>query len=219
MLLFYGPWSRPRPCLAGLSACAAKALRGAQGLDAGAIHLPRQMFGVRGSPRAPPVGPAPWPSSPPPSPERGKRTGIKMPGPVRGPAFQAVEKVQGLFRQPSKIPLLSRRTAAQKSSLRSPQALRGKALRGIRFHARRAAAPSRSPAPVQAGPFKLRFFDTLNSPARSISRRAVLPFWFSQFSVVRDLGPKPWGSSSFRGSLTNAWSPRATSTVRSGANS
>ena len=33
--------------------------------------------------------------------------------------------------------------------------------RGIRFHARRAAAPSRSPAPVQAGPFKPRFFDTL----------------------------------------------------------
>ena len=32
---------------------------------------------------------------------------------------------------------------------------------GIRFHARRAAAPSRSPAPVQADAFKLRFFDTL----------------------------------------------------------
>ncbi|WP_295369852.1 hypothetical protein, partial [uncultured Pseudoflavonifractor sp.] len=34
-------------------------------------------------------------------------------------APQAVEKVPGLFRQPSKMPLLSRRTAAQKSSLRS----------------------------------------------------------------------------------------------------
>ena len=61
------------------------------------------------------------------------------------------------------MPLLSRRTAAQKSSLRSPQALRGKALRGIRFHARRAAAPSRSPAPAQAGAVRLKFFDTLNS--------------------------------------------------------
>ena len=65
-----------------------------------------------------------------------------------------------------KMPLLSRRTAAQKSSLCSPQALHGKALRGIRFHARRAAAPSRSPAPVQAGPFKLRFFDTLKTGCR-----------------------------------------------------
>ncbi|WP_294536303.1 hypothetical protein [uncultured Pseudoflavonifractor sp.] len=38
--------------------------------------------------------------------------------------------------------------------------LAAQGFRGIRFHARRAAAPSRSPAPVQAGPFKLRFFDT-----------------------------------------------------------
>ena len=35
----------------------------------------------------------------------------------------------------------------------------------------------------------------------------------------RSLGPKPWGSSSDSGNLTNSWSPRATKTVRSGANS
>ena len=44
------------------------------------------------------------------------------------------------------MPLLLCRAAAQKSSLRSPQALPRKALRGIRSHMRRAAAPSYSPA-------------------------------------------------------------------------
>ena len=46
-----------------------------------------------------------------------------------------------------------------------PGSLAQQGFQGIRFHARRAAAPSRSPAPVQAGAFKLRFFDTLRWPA------------------------------------------------------
>ena len=40
---------------------------------------------------------------------------------------QAVEKVPGLFRQPEKMPILLRRTAAQKSALRLPEALPSKA--------------------------------------------------------------------------------------------
>ena len=45
--------------------------------------------------------------------------------------FQAVEKVQGLFRQPEKMPLLSRRCAVEKSSLRSLNALPSKAFRAF----------------------------------------------------------------------------------------
>ena len=46
---------------------------------------------------------------------------------VCGPGRQAVKKVQGLFRQPAKMPLLFRRAAAEKFSLRSPNALPCKA--------------------------------------------------------------------------------------------
>ena len=74
---------------------------------------------------------------------------------------QAVEKVQGLFRQPAKMPLLSRRTAA----------LAQQGFRGIRFHAGRAAAPSRSPAPTQPDSVQPRFFDTL-SLAKRLFRQA-----------------------------------------------
>ena len=63
--------------------------------------------------------------------------------------------------------------------------------------------------------------NSLNHPAANLSdrRKAITAFLPAQSSVVRDLGPKPQGSSSFRGRVTNSWSPRATSTVRSGANS
>ena len=79
-----------------------------------------------------------------------------------GCPVQAAEKVLGLFPQPSKMPVLLSRTAAQKSSLRSPQALRRKALRGIQSHSRRAAAPSSSPAAIHSSAFEQKFFNMLS---------------------------------------------------------
>ena len=64
-----------------------------------------------------------------------------------GFSLQAVEKVQGLFRQPAKMPLLSRRCAAEKSSLRSLNALPSKAFRAF-DPTRGGLPPPRAPPPT-----------------------------------------------------------------------
>ena len=48
-----------------------------------------------------------------------------------------------------------------------PGSLARQCFRGIRFHARRAAAPSRSPAPAQSDSVQSKFFDTLSGPRRA----------------------------------------------------
>ncbi len=65
---------------------------------------------------------------------------------VCGPGRQAVKKVQGLFRQPAKMPLLFRRAAAEKFSLRSPNALPCKAF-GAFDPTRGGLPPPRAPPP------------------------------------------------------------------------
>ena len=64
-----------------------------------------------------------------------------------GAGAQAVKKVQGLFRQPEKMPLLSRRCAAEKSSLRSLNALPCKAFRAF-DPTRGGLPPPRAPPPT-----------------------------------------------------------------------
>ena len=56
-------------------------------------------------------------------------TGARKPG--FRPRLRAVGKVQKLFRQPAKIPLLLRRCSAQKSALRLPGSLARQGFRGI----------------------------------------------------------------------------------------
>ena len=63
--------------------------------------------------------------------------------------FSDCQKVLWTLLTVFKMPLLLCRIPAQKSSRCSPQTLHSKALRGIRSHARRAAAPSRSPAHIK----------------------------------------------------------------------
>ena len=60
---------------------------------------------------------------------------------------QAVGKVQGLFRQPAKMPLLLHRCSAQKSSLRSLNALPSKAFRAF-DPTRGGLPPPRAPPPI-----------------------------------------------------------------------
>ena len=67
-------------------------------------------------------------------------------GQVLDLSLQAVEKVQGLFRLPEKMPLLSRRCAVEKSSLRSLNALPSKAFRAF-DPTRGGLPPPRAPPP------------------------------------------------------------------------
>ncbi len=69
------------------------------------------------------------------------------------PPPQAVEKVQGLSRQPAKMPLLSRRAAAEKSSLRSLNALSYKAFRA--FDPTRGGLPPPRAPPLKLGLIRL----------------------------------------------------------------
>ena len=80
-----------------------------------------------------------------------------LPAGAAGAAFtdvpQAVGKVQGLFRQPEKMPLLSRRSTAEKSSLRSLNALPRKAFRA--FDPTRGGLPPPRPPPPILGRIRL----------------------------------------------------------------
>ena len=67
-------------------------------------------------------------------------------GQVLDLSLQAVEKVQGLFRLPEKMPLLSRRCAVEKSSLRSLNALLCKVFRAF-DPTRGGLPPPRAPPP------------------------------------------------------------------------
>ncbi len=100
-------------------------------------------------------------------------------GPHCGPA-QAVKKVQGLFRQPAKMPLLSRRCAAEKSSLRSLNALPSKAFRA--FDPTRGGLPPPRAPPSILGRIRLnRGFSTSRAgpPMRSRSafQDVITVYW------------------------------------------
>ena len=64
----------------------------------------------------------------------------------------------------------------RKSPCSAPRNLAQQGFRGIRFHARRAAAPSRSPAPTQPDSVQPRFFDRL---AGAVSVRRPRPCFAS----------------------------------------
>ena len=65
-----------------------------------------------------------------------------------------------------------------------PGSLTQQGFRGIRFHARRAAAPSRSPAPTRADSAQPRFFDSLS---RGHGARLFLTLKLENYRIFREL--------------------------------
>ena len=65
-----------------------------------------------------------------------------------------------------------------------PGSLAQQGFRGIRFHARRAAAPSRSPAPTRADSAQPRFFDSLS---RGHGPRLFLTPKLEYYRIFREL--------------------------------
>ena len=88
------------------------------------------------------------------------------------------------FRQPSKMPLLSRRTAAQKSSLRSPEALHSKAS-GAFDSTRGGRLPPRAPPPRHRRILFNRGFRHAEAPAiggrLSLSKKWLPPLFRRSF--------------------------------------